>query len=390
MSHPHPDHLWSDADQHWMQRALELAESVMALPSPNPRVGCVIIRDGRVLGLGATQRAGEAHAEVCALRDAASQGLAVQGSTVYVTLEPCNHHGRTPPCVDALIEANPARVVVAMPDPNPQVAGQGLERLQAAGIAVSLGLEAEAALAINPGFVARMTRGTPWVWLKLAGSLDGRSALHNGRSQWITGAAARRDGHAWRARACAVLTGIGTVLTDDPLLTPRHDTVTRMPHKIVLDTYLRLPPDARLLDGTPTWVFSTVDDAERSAALGDRNATVIITPRTADGRIDLDAVVQWLGNHDINEVHVEAGPRLNGAWLRAGLTDELLLYQSPMLLGDAQPLAELPPASVLPEQAEFAFIDARMLGDDLRVRARHIDAWAELMRVLPEGRMTNA
>lgn len=379
---------WSDTDHHWMQHALDTAETVMALPTPNPRVGCVIVRDGQILGLGATQRAGEAHAEVRALLDASANAFDVAGSTVYVTLEPCSHHGRTPPCVDALIEARPARVVIAMLDPNPNVTGQGVERLRAAGITVQVGLKGEEALAINPGFVSRMTRGTPWVWLKLAGSLDGRSALHNGSSQWITGAAARRDGHAWRARACAVLTGIGTVLADDPLLTPRHSPVSRMPTKIVLDTHLRLPPQARLLDGTPTWVFSAVDDAERRKALAERNAEVIVTPCTPDGRLDLDAVLQWLGSHDINELHVEAGPTLSGAWLRAGLADELLVYQAPMLLGDAQPMAALPAATMLPEQAEFAFIDTRLLGDDLRVRARHLDSWAELLRVLPLDRVS--
>lgn len=373
LSPPQPD------DLHWMQQALALAETVMNVTTPNPRVGCVIVRDGQRLGGGATQVAGGPHAEICALRDAARHGHALPGSTFYVTLEPCSHHGRTPPCVDAVIAAKPARVVVALPDPNPRVAGRGLAKLRQAGIAVTLGVAHDAALAQNPGFMARMTRGTPWLWLKLAGSLDGRGALHNGVSQWITGPAARHDGHRWRARACAVLTGIGTVLADDPLLTPRQDGVTRLPRKIVLDSQLRLPRHARLLDGTPTWVFATETAPDRDAELADANAQVVRLPATPSGHLPLAAVLDWLGRHDINEVHAEAGPRLNGALLQANLVDELLLYQAPLLLGDARAVAELPALTRLPEPARFAFIDVRLVGDDVRLRARHRQAWQTLL-----------
>ncbi|MGE4339994.1 MAG: bifunctional diaminohydroxyphosphoribosylaminopyrimidine deaminase/5-amino-6-(5-phosphoribosylamino)uracil reductase RibD [Pigmentiphaga sp.] len=369
-------------DRHWMRQALAQADTVIALTTPNPRVGCVIARDGELLGAGATQQAGGPHAEIMALRDAASHGHDLAGSTFYVTLEPCSHYGRTPPCVDAVLTARPSRVVVALTDPNPRVGGRGLQRLREAGIEVVQGVESEAALAQNPGFVARMTRGTPWLWLKLAGSIDGRSALHNGLSQWITGAAARQDGHLWRARACAVLTGIGTVLADDPQLTPRHGRVLRTPRKIVLDSRLRLPLDARLLDGTPTWVFTTDPAPPRDAELASRHAEVVRLPAADDGRIDLPAVMQWLGERDINEIHAEAGPQLSGALLQAGLVDELLVYQAPLLLGDAQPMAQLPARDALPERSAFEFIDVGQVGADLRLRARHAEHWTALRRAV--------
>ncbi|MFA7392280.1 MAG: bifunctional diaminohydroxyphosphoribosylaminopyrimidine deaminase/5-amino-6-(5-phosphoribosylamino)uracil reductase RibD [Pigmentiphaga sp.] len=369
-------------DSHWMAQALAQADTVMNLTTPNPRVGCVIVRHGECLGAGATQQAGGPHAEIMALRDAKARGHDLAGSTFYVTLEPCSHYGRTPPCVDAVIAARPARVVVALTDPNPQVGGRGLKRLREAGIEVVQGVASEAALAQNPGFVGRMTRGTPWLWLKLAGSIDGRSALHNGVSQWITGAAARQDGHLWRARACAVLTGIGTVLADDPQLTPRQGRILRLPRKIVLDSRLRLPVDARLLDGTPTWVFTTERAPPRDAELAHRHAEVVRLPAGNDGRLDLSAVMRWLGEHDINEIHAEAGPRLSGALLQAGVVDELLVYQAPLLLGDAQPMAQLPARDTLPEGAAFEFIDVGQVGADLRLRARHAERWSALRRAI--------
>lgn len=366
-------------DEHWMAQALAQANSVLDLTTPNPRVGCVIVRNGVILGAGATQQAGGPHAEVCALRQAAAQGHTdLSQSTVYVTLEPCSHYGRTPPCVDALIAARPARVVIALPDPNPQVAGRGLQRLRDAGIAVTLGIGQETALAQNPGFIARMTRGTPWLWLKLAGSIDGRSALHNGVSQWITGPEARLDGHAWRARACAVLTGIGTVLADDPQLTPRHAPVRRQPRKIVLDSGLRIPANAKLLDGTPTWIFATEDAPSRDQELLAHQAEVIRLPADEQGLLPLPQVMAWLGRHDINEVHVEAGPRLNGALLQAGVVDELLVYQAPMLLGDAQGMAKLPALEALPKQPPFQFVETTLVGQDVRLRARSKASWEQL------------
>ena len=369
--------LATPADQAWMRHALALAEKVMFTTTPNPRVGCVIVRDERVIGEGATQPPGGPHAEVVALRDAASRGESVTGATVYVTLEPCNHFGRTPPCVDALLAVMPARVVVAMGDPNPQVNGQGLARLRAAGIAVQTGVCLDDALALNVGFAARMHRGSPWVWMKTASSLDGRSALHNGKSQWITGEAARADGHAWRARSCAVLTGIGTVLADDPQMNVRHVATTRQPRKIVVDAQLLLPETARLLDDTPTWVFTARTDVAKAARLADRNVQVIELP-DGQGKVDLPAMFRWLGEHDINEVHVEAGEKLNGSLLREDCVDELLSYLAPVLLGDAAGMARLPALESLDDARRFAFTDVLAVGQDVRLRAR-IDAnWQRL------------
>nr|WP_296559653.1 bifunctional diaminohydroxyphosphoribosylaminopyrimidine deaminase/5-amino-6-(5-phosphoribosylamino)uracil reductase RibD [Pigmentiphaga sp.] len=358
-----------------MRRALSLAESVLYTTSPNPRVGCVIVREGQVLGEGATQPVGGSHAEVRALRDAQARGLSVAGATVYVTLEPCSHHGRTPPCVDALVAAAPARVVVAMGDPNPRVNGEGLARLRAAGIAVTAGVCLDEALALNVGFVSRMSRGTPWLWAKMAASLDGRSALPNGKSQWITGEAARADGHHWRARSCAVLTGIGTVLADDPRLDVRHVATTRPPRKIVLDTHLRMPADARLFDGAETWIFTAREDVGRAAELAARNARVICLP-DVDGRVDLPGVMRWLGQHDINEVHAEAGAVLTGALLQAGCVDELLVYMAPMLLGEGAGMARLPLIEDLDQARRFHFVDVRGLGPDVRLRAQDLQRLA--------------
>src|SRR5690606_4475706 len=287
------------------------------------RVGCVIVRDGRVLGEGATQQAGGPHAEICALRDVQSRGEDTAGSTFYVTLEPCSHYGRTPPCVDAVLVARPARVVIAMSDPNPRVDGGGIAKLRAAGVEVVTGVGMAEALAQNAGFVARMTRGTPWTWMKLAGSLDGRSALHNGVSQWITGEQARQDGHYWRARSCAVLTGIGTVLADNPQMTVRHVDTPRQPRRLVVDSALRTPPEARILAGGETWIFTANEDPAAHQRLEAAGARIMVL-RDGDGRVDLQAVLRWLGQHDINEVHVEAGARLNGALFEAGLTDEII------------------------------------------------------------------
>jgi len=384
----------AEQDVAWMRQALALAAGVMTLTTPNPRVGCVIVRDGQVLGRGATQRAGGPHAEICALRDAAAAGHDVAGSTFYVTLEPCSHYGRTPPCVNAVLAARPARVVIAMNDPNPLVNGRGLAQLREAGIQVSTGVCLDEALEQNAGFISRMTRARPWLWLKLAGSLDGRSALHNGVSQWITGEEARSDGHQWRARSCAVLTGIGTVLADDPLLTPRAVATSRMPRRIIIDTHLRTPPQARMLGDEEVWIFTGAEIArgdghtegtdrqpddvlERAERLRERNVKVIPMP-LAGGQVDLMAVMQWLGQHDINEVHVEAGATLNGALLQAGCVDELIAYVAPMLLGDATPLARLPLLTELPDRRDFAFTDMRLVGSDAFLRARRVDAWEAL------------
>jgi len=371
------------SDHVWMQRALELARGVLYLTAPNPRVGCVIVRDGQVIGEGATQRAGGPHAEIMALRDAKARGHAVAGATVYVTLEPCSHQGRTPPCVDALLAARPARVVMAMHDPNPQVSGRGLRKLREAGIEAVAGVCAEDALDVNPGFVARMTRGTPWVWLKLAASLDGRTALQNGESQWITGEAARADGHHWRARSCLVLTGLGTVLADDPQLTVRDAATARAPRRAVVDGRFQIPESVRLFDGGEVIVFTARRDPAKAERLAARNVQVVELPEATPGRVDLPAMMRWLGSHDVNEVHVEAGASLSGALLAADCVDELLVYLAPVLLGDARGMTQLPRLDRLDQAHRFAFCDdVVQLGADLRLRARVPARWDALRAAL--------
>ncbi len=365
-------------DLAWMQRALALARGVLYSTTPNPRVGCVIVRDGRVLGEGATQPPGGPHAEVCALRDAAARGVPVAGATVYVTLEPCSHHGRTPPCVDALLAARPARVVVALRDPNPRVDGAGIRALREAGIAVEVGLCADEALEINAGFVARMRRGTPWTWLKLAASLDGRSALHNGMSQWITGPEARADGHHWRARSCVVLTGMGTVLADDPQLNVREVRTPRPPRKAVVDGGFAIPESARLFDGSEVLVFTARSDPAKAARLARRNVRTVVMPGPEPRRVDLAGMMQWLGENDVNEVHVEAGAGLSGALLSADCVDELLVYLAPVLLGDAAGMVRMPMLEHLDAARRFIFDDVARLGPDVRLRARLDARWQAL------------
>lgn len=354
-----------------MLRALSLAEAAIGLSEPNPRVGCVIVGgNGHVLGEGHTQAAGEAHAEVMALRAAAAAGLSVEGATAYVTLEPCAHHGRTPPCCDSLIAARLARVVVAVGDPNPRVAGQGLSRLRAAGLQVELGLMAEAATALNIGFMHRMRTGRPYVRLKTACSLDGRTALPDGRSQWITGPAARRDGQAWRRRAAAVLTGIGTVRADDPRLDVRDWPTDRQPLRVVADRKLSLPPNSRLLQppGEVLVVHSEPVPAARADALRAAGAQLWQAEADADGQPSLRAVIEELGRREVNELHVEAGARLNGVLLRERLVDELLIYLAPKLLGPGLPLAALPELPQVDDALPWHWLDVQTLDDVLRLR----------------------
>ncbi len=354
-----------------MREALALAELAIGLSEPNPRVGCVIVAgDGSVLGRGHTQEAGGAHAEVMALRDAASRGASVRGATVVVTLEPCSHHGRTPPCAEALIEAGVGRVVMAMHDPNPIVAGQGAARLAAAGIEVVAGPFAAQAHELNIGFVSRMTRGRPWLRLKVAISLDGRTALANGASQWITGEAARSDGHAWRRRAGAVLTGVGTVLDDDPRLDVRLVRTARQPLRVVVDSRLETPPTARIVEPPGSvLVYAATDSDERRLALEARAVEVAVVSSTT-GKVDLAAMLTDLGRRDINELHVEAGEKLNASLLREGLADELLVYIAPRLLGSGRALAALGPFEHLEQSLDFQLVEATPIGDDLRLRLR--------------------
>lgn len=358
---------FSAADHEFMFRALQLAARGLNSTTPNPRVGCVIVRGAGIVGEGWHERAGEPHAEIHALRLA---GERAQGATAYVSLEPCNHHGRTPPCAEALIGAGVERVVVAMQDPNPLVAGEGLARLRAAGIAVSSGLLEVQARELNIGFVSRMERGSPWVRLKCAASLDGKTALRNGRSQWITGAAARRDAHAWRARSCAILTGIGTVRDDDPRLTVRDVATTRQPLRVVVDSRLEIAPEAKVLVGGNVLVACAIDDAARAAGLRARGAEVVVLPND-QGKVDLSGLMRELGRRGINEVLVEAGFKLNGSLLREGCVDELLIYLAPSLLGDAaRGMFDLPELVRLEEKRLLSWRELRQVGDDLRVVAR--------------------
>ena len=354
-------------DHGMMARALQLAERGLWTTSPNPRVGCVLVRDGGIVGEGWHEKAGQPHAEVHALRAA---GERARGATAYVTLEPCSHHGRTPPCAEGLIAAGVSRVVAAMSDPNPLVAGKGLALLQNAGIETACGLLENEARELNIGFVARMTRGRPWLRLKAAASLDGKTALNNGVSQWITGPEARRDGHAWRARACAILTGIGTVRDDDPSLTVRDVATPRQPLRVVVDSRLETPLTARILQGGPVLLAGAVENAEKAALLRSTGAEVLILPNAA-GKVELKALLEELARRGINEVHAEAGFKLNGSLLREGLVDELLLYLAPCLLGHAASgLFNLPELTTLDGKQGLRIRDLRQLGADIRVLAR--------------------
>ena len=363
---------FSEFDHACMRRALELAARGLYTTDPNPRVGCVLAADGRSIAEGWHERAGEAHAEVRAL---AAAGPAARGATAYVSLEPCSHHGRTPPCTEALIRAGVARVIYALEDPNPKVLGNGATALRTAGIEVQGGLLAAEAAALNPGFVKRMRQGLPWVRVKLGASLDGRTALASGESRWITGKVARQDAQRYRARSSAVLTGIDTVLADDPALNVRLPEATRQPLRVVLDSALRLPPAARLIEreGAPL-VFTTAEALAGSparAALEARGVRLEAVPLESPGRLSLPAVLRRLAALECNEVWVEAGARLAGAFLAAGLVDELVVYVAPCLLGpDARPLALLPPPASLEERLSLRFTECTPVGDDLRLVAR--------------------
>lgn len=356
-------------DLAWMRQALTIAEGGRYTAAPNPLVGCVLVRDGQPVGQGFHRRAGEGHAEVLALAEA---GPRAAGATAYVTLEPCAHHGRTPPCVEALIAAGVARVVAAMADPNPRVAGQGLAQLRAAGIAVDCGVLADDAAALNPGFLKRMATGRPYVRVKMAQSLDGHSALAGGASRWITGPTARADVQRWRARSQAIVTGVGTVLADDPQLTVRDAPDAPQPLRVVLDSRLSTPSDARLLHEPGATLIATADaGAAPAAALRAAGAELIALPAGVGG-VDLGALLDELGRRECNEVLVEAGPRVAGAFLAAaGLTDELIVYIAPHLLGDgARPAFELPAITRMADRLDLTPLDVLSFGPDLRLRLR--------------------
>ena len=354
-----------------MAEALALAQQSIALSEPNPRVGCVIVSaNGQVIGRGHTQQAGGPHAEVMALRDAADHGHSVRGATVVVTLEPCAHHGRTPPCCDALVQAGVGRVVMAIEDPNPLVAGLGAARLRAAGIEVESGIGADAARELNIGFFSRMERRRPWVRLKVAASLDGRTALPNGVSQWITGAAARTDGHAWRRRASAVLTGVGTVLEDNPRLDVRLVPTPRQPLRVVVDSQLAAPLGARIFDAPGSvLVYAASPTAERRAAYTERGIEVVRVANAHD-KVDLAAMLADLATRGVNELHVEAGHKLSGSFVRERLVDEYLVYLAPKLLGAGLDMASFGPLSNLSDAVALRFHQIDRVGEDLRVLAR--------------------
>jgi diaminohydroxyphosphoribosylaminopyrimidine deaminase/5-amino-6-(5-phosphoribosylamino)uracil reductase len=367
-------------DQHFMARALALAETGLYVPAPNPRVGCVIVKDGQIVAEGVTQAAGCAHAEIMALRSLQQQGMSAQGTTVYVSLEPCSHHGKTPPCTDALIDAQPARVVIAHVDPYPAVSGRGIAALRDAGIDVTVGVLAEQALEINPGFVSRMVRGTPFVWAKIAASMDRYTALPDGQSQWITGPAARADGHHWRARSCVVLTGIGTVKADDPLFNVRAVKTARQPKRALIDPNLEIPNKAQLLQTEGLILFAANAAQQRSDELQTMGAVVVNCPQAnAPDRVDMLSVMQWLSENDINEVHVEAGAGITGALWQAGCVDELLLYLAPTFLGHGKPMLDIPGIDQLTEAEALSFVDHRQVGEDVRIRARRSDRWQALV-----------
>jgi diaminohydroxyphosphoribosylaminopyrimidine deaminase/5-amino-6-(5-phosphoribosylamino)uracil reductase len=363
----------SDTDRSRLHEALALAEGAVGLCEPNPRVGCVITsHDGHRLASGFTQLAGGPHAEAAALADARDADLPLRGATAYVSLEPCAHHGRTPPCCDALIAAGIARVVVACVDPNPLVAGLGLARLRAAGIRVDLadGDIARAARELNIGFFSRMQRQRPWVRMKVAASLDGRTALDNGASQWITGEAARSDGHLWRKRASAVLTGIGTVLEDNPRLDVRLVPTPRQPLRVIVDSRLQTPPEAHIFDAPgEVLIYTAGGDAAREQGLRERGAELSALPGT-HGKVDLAAMLADLAQRGVNELHIEAGHKLNASLLREGLVDELLVYLAPKLLGLGREMAAFGPLSTLAEALQFEFTQVDRIGADLRILAR--------------------
>ena len=374
--------MFTKDDTDFMRLALAAAQQSLYLSNPNPRVGCVIVQAGRVIGTGFTQQAGCAHAEIDAIADARKHSADLSGSTMYVSLEPCCHHGRTPPCTQAIIAAKPARVVIAMQDPNPLVGGNGIQQMVAAGIQVECGLLEEEAAALNPGFISRMMRDLPWVRLKVAASLDGKTALPNGQSQWITGAAARDDGHHWRAQACAILTGVGTVKEDDPSLTVRAVSTVRQPRRIIIDSKLDIPLTAAVLkpfssksasinDGGAMVVCGEItSDVQlaKQAQLQAQGVEVISMPNSM-GKVDLSALMRYLATEcEMNEIHVEAGYKLNGSLLREGCVDELLVYLAPTLLGSGLGIANLPELTSLTQRTDWKRIDLTAFDPDIRLR----------------------
>ncbi|MCE7505195.1 bifunctional diaminohydroxyphosphoribosylaminopyrimidine deaminase/5-amino-6-(5-phosphoribosylamino)uracil reductase RibD [Polynucleobacter sp. IMCC30063] len=369
--------LFTAEDTQFMHLAIEQAQQALYLSNPNPRVGCVIVKEGQCIGVGHTQAVGGPHAEIEALKDARTQGHNPQGATVYVTLEPCSHTGRTAPCVEALIAAKVAKVSIAMSDPNPLVSGQGIQQLRAAGIVVQMGLLEAEARALNPGFIRRMCQGLPWVRMKMAASLDGKTALPSGESQWITGPLARADGHHWRAQACAILTGVGTVIEDDPRLNVRDVNTTRQPIKIIIDSHLAIPLNAQIFTTEASGVMivyaaaNSHEQQQKAAELTARGVELIAIPNTG-GKVDLTKLFSILATkYAMNEIHVEAGFKLNGSLLREDCVNELLLYLAPRFLGEGLGMAQVDPPTHLSQDLmgnDWRIIDQTLFYPDLRLR----------------------
>ena len=366
--------MFTKADHEYMSLALRLAEQGLYSTTPNPRVGCVLVNNGRVIGQGAHLKAGEPHAEIMALRDAEAKfPNLIEGADAYVTLEPCSHFGRTPPCADTLIKAGVNRVIAAMKDPNPQVAGNGLARLAAAGIKTEHGLMEAQAQELNAGFISRMTKNKPFMRVKIAASLDGRTALANGESKWITGEAARQDVQHWRARSCAILTGIGTVLADDPQMNVRNIPKARQPLRVVVDSKLRISPQAKILEGGNT-LIAYVSDTENKADALSKAGAALIKVESSDGKVCLKQLLRHLAERGINEVMVEAGQTLNGALFALHLVDEFLFYYAPTLLGaDARGMLAFPQLQNMQDRTQLSMIDLRQFGQDIRLRAKPIN-----------------
>lgn len=363
-------------DFQWMAQALRLAEQGLYTTSPNPRVGCVIVKNNQIIGQGAHLKAGEPHAEVFALREAAQQA---ESSDVYVTLEPCSHYGRTPPCVEAVIAAKPKRVIIAMQDPNPLVAGRGVAALQQHGIEVVVGVMQNEAQALNLGFISRMTRGLPYVRTKIAASLDGRTALNNSKSQWITGGQARLDVQHWRAQSCAIITGIGTVMADNPSMTVRLENTTRQPLRVIVDSGLQISADSKMLDAdilkcSPVLIAYAHDQNRRADELRQAGAELVCLADAAE-KVDLRALLTLLAQRGVNEALIEAGQGLNGAFLHANLIDEFIFYYAPKLMGDAaKAMFAMPELTEMQQVTDLQVIDIRLVGRDIRLRAKPLKA----------------
>lgn len=365
--------MFTKADHEYMSLALHLAEQGLYTTTPNPRVGCVLVNNSQIIGQGAHLKAGEPHSEIMALRDAEAKfPNLIQGADAYVTLEPCSHFGRTPPCADALIKAGVKHVIAAMQDPNPQVAGKGLARLNAAGIDTEHGLMEAQARELNAGFISRMTQNRPFVRVKIAASLDGKTALANGESKWITGEAARQDVQHWRARSCAILTGIGTVLADDPQMNVRNIPSARQPLRVVVDSQLRISPQAKILAGGNTLIAYVLDKENKADALS-KAGVELVKAQSNDGKVCLKQLLRHLAERGINEVMVEAGQTLNGALLTLNLIDEFLFYYAPTLLGsDARGMLAIPALESMQNRTELSLIEVRQFAQDIRVRAKPI------------------